>query len=109
MSKVIDSETRNRCVTKGVMEKVDNFTQHNIWTRIVDKLKLKADDMYELELKTCETCKCQAVSVKDTDGSYNDCWFAPGMVNETLVVIYDEEKKTEYMMLKSEAESLTEK
>ena len=109
MSKNVNLQQKERCVTKGVMERVDNFTQHNIWTRIIDKMKMKEVGMCELELKTCETCNCQAVSVKDTDGSLNDCWFAPGMVCESIIVFYDAEKDTEYMMLKSESESLAEK
>lgn len=106
MSKVVELETRKRFVTKGVMEKIDNFTQHNIWTRIIDKLKVKAEDLIELQLIKCDICNQQAVSVKDTDGSFNDCWFAPEMVNEELLVIYDSDNKTEFMMLKSEAASL---
>lgn len=109
MAEILQLESRQRFVTKGVMGKVDNITQHFIWTRIVDKVKIKADDLLEMTLKVCEPCKSQAVMVKGTfenDGELNDCWPAPELCEEELLVFYDPGKRAEYMMLRSEADNL---
>ena len=101
----MENEARIQFVTKPVMEKVDNLVQIYIWNQIVKKLKLKADEAVEIKLVACEECKKQRISVVTEDGEiseYDDCIQVPTLCNEEILVFYDKEKNSEYMLLKSD-------
>lgn len=102
-------DSRQRFVTKGVMEKVDNLTQLYIWNEIIDKMRLKPDDMLKINLGKCEPCSKQRISVMEDDKAervMDYCIMVPKLCDEDIIVFYDKEQNHEYMMLLSEANEL---
>lgn len=111
MSKILKVEPRVRYVTKGVQGKVDNILQHYIWKEIVDKMRIKEDELLEISLKTCPCGTKQRVEIKDTLGRNIEdemCFFVPERCEEEIYVVYDKETHSETMMLASEAPARSE-
>ena len=106
MSKVVSEKPRERAVTRGVREKVDNILQHVLWTEILDSFKPKDDELVKIRLMKCSCGEKQRIEIKDTLGRNIDsemCVRVPERCDEEIYVFYNENENTEYMMLASEA------
>ncbi len=106
MSKV---DSRVRCVTKGVQEKVDNICQFILWRDFVTPMKITENELLEIKLFKTPMGRKQMVLVQDTLGRNIDgeqYYPVVESCNEEVVVFYDKDKNTEYMMLRSESEIL---
>lgn len=111
MSKILKIEPRVRYVTKGVQEKVDDILQHYIWKEIVDRMRVKEDELLEISLKKCPCGTKQRVEIKDTYGRNIEdemCFLVPERCEEEIYVFYSKETNSETMMLASEAPTRSE-
>ena len=99
---------RDRYITKGIKEKVDNILQHIIWKEFVTPAKLKNDEYIEIRLIACPFGSKQMVMLEENLGKNicdQDCYLVPQRCNEEVIVFYDKENNSETMMLRSESQT----
>lgn len=101
---------RERYVTKGVREKVDNIMQVMLWKDYVTPSKLKDGDMIAFKLKTCEYSSKQMVYARGNHaGEAENLYNVPNACDEDVAVVYIEDENKEVMMLASESEVVAER
>ena len=99
---------RDRYITKGIKEKIDNILQHIIWKEFVTPAKLKNDEYIEIRLIACPFGSKQMVMLEENLGKNicdQDCYLVPQRCNEEVIVFYDKENNSETMMLRSESQA----
>lgn len=99
---------RERFITKGVKEKIDNILQHIIWKEFVTPAKLKGEEFLEIRLIACPFGNKQMVMLEDDLGKNicdQDCYLVPQRCNEEIIVFFDKENNSETMMLRSESQT----
>ena len=99
---------RDRYITKGIKEKVDNILQHIIWKEFVTPARLKNDEYLEIRLIACPFGSKQMVMLEDNLGKNicdQDCYLVPQRCNEEIIVFFDKDNNSETMMLRSESQT----
>lgn len=96
---------RVRYVTKPLKEKVNEYLQLYLWKEVVDKLKIKEDQLIEINLSACPVGEKQRICIADTFGKNVDdeqCIYIGDRCATDIYVVYDADNNSETMLLKEE-------
>lgn len=102
---------RVRYVTKPLKEKVNEYLQLYLWKEVVDKLKIKEDQLIEINLSACPVSEKQRICIVDTfDKNVDDeqCIYIGDSCTANIYVVYDASNNSEFMLLKEEFTDKTE-